>query len=92
MCLCVPSKGGLGFQARTTVLPWASKIEASTVEARQAFASLEIRVYEMRIGWKVLEEELVPYTEALGFLAEGKRQYKADTAPVGVGDSIVDAK
>ena len=80
------------MQARTTVLSWTSKVEASTVGARQAFASLEIGVYEMRIDWRVLEGELVPCTEALEFLAEGKRQYKADTAPAGVGGSIVDAK
>ena len=80
------------MQARTTVLSWASKVEASTVEARQAFASLEIGVYEMHIDWRVLEGGLVPCTEALELLAEGKRQYKVDTAPAGVGGSIVDAK
>ena len=44
------------------------------------------------IDYWVLEGELVSCTEALEFLAEGKRHCKADTALDGVGVNDVDAK
>ena len=80
------------MQTRMTVLSWASKVETLVVGARQVFASLEMGVHEMRIDWWVVEGELVSCTEALEFLAVGKRHCKADTALDGVGGSNVDAK
>ena len=80
------------MQVRTIVLSWASKAEASKVEARQASALFETGVLEMRIDWRVLEGGAVPCTVLLEFLGGEKRQCKADTAPAGVGDSTVGAK
>ena len=70
-----------------TARPWVSM-----VGAKQAFASLETGMHEVYIDCWVLEGELVSCTEALEFLAEGKRHCMAGTVLNGVDGSNVDAK